>query len=399
MTTPALSDLFASLSRDQIEAKMLQIAESLKFVVTAWDPLGAARGLFSIFAQQLANFTETTTLIARSGLLDFAANTDGTINPWLTVLADSVYDVQREEATFATTDTYVLSNSTVSPITVNVEDLTLAITSGTNEGALYTNTTGGVVPALGDLTITIIAKEAGSVASATANTVTTFVTPVPGLTGTNPDPAVGVDVELDPPLVLRCKAKLGALSPNGPQGAYEYFATTAVHADGSPVDVNRVSVSETSSTGQVLVFVASSSGVVPGTVGDLNTDLGLVADNMFQNAVPVAVTLTVESAVGLNVLIQATVYMRASNTLAAATVKATVLAALLDYFETVPIGGTDIGGGGKLFLNAVVGVIYNSIPGQVADVAITTPATDVTMAPNEVAILTSVSGDISVIQL
>lgn len=399
MTTPALADLFSALTRAQVEAKMLVIAEGLEFVVSAWDPLGAARGLFSIFAQQLANFTETTTLIARSGLLDFAANTDGTINPWLTVLADSLYDVQREEATFAKSETYVLTNTTASPITVDVGDLTIAITSGTNEGALFQNTTGGVIAGFGTMTITVIALVVGSSSSATADTITTMVSGFAGLTGTNPDPALARDDELDPPLVKRCKAKLGALSPDGPQGAYEYFATTAVHADGTPVDVNRVSVSPYSPTGQVTVYVASESGVVPGTVGDLSTDLGLVAENIFQNATPMAVTPTIASATGLNVTIAATVYMRASNTLASATVKEKVVEALAAYFETVPIGGTDIGGGGFLFLDAVIGEIYQAIPGQIAQVIITSPGADVAMTAAQVAVLQSTTADITVTQL
>src|SRR5258708_10319092 len=288
MTTPSLSDLFSPLTRKDVEDKMLSIAQTLGFVVTAWNPLGAARGLFSIFAQQLANFTTTTTLIARSGLLDFAANTDGTINPWLTVLADSLYDVQREESTFAKSTTYVLTNTTGSPITVAVGDLTIAITSGTNKGALYQNTTGGVVAGSGGtLVITVIALVVGSSSSATSNTITTMVSGFAGLTGTNPDPAVGVDTALDPPLVKRCKATLGSLSPDGPQGAYEFFATTAVHADGTPVDVNRVSVSPYSPTGQVLVYVASASGVVPAPAANLPTDLALVPDHIFQHPTPI----------------------------------------------------------------------------------------------------------------
>src|SRR5258708_25011113 len=149
MTTPSLSDLFSPLTRKDVEDKMLSIAQTLGFVVTAWNPLGAARGLFSIFAQQLANFTTTTTLIARSGLLDFAANTDGTINPWLTVLADSLYGVQREESTFAKSTTYVLTNTTGLPITLADGDLTTAITSGTNNRPLYQHTPGAAVACRG----------------------------------------------------------------------------------------------------------------------------------------------------------------------------------------------------------------------------------------------------------
>lgn len=398
MTTPSLADLYAPLTREQIEAKFLVIAQLLNFDITAWEPLSSVRTFNAIVAQAMSNETQTTTLMARSVLLDFAANTDGTINPWLTLFGASWFNVPREEATFATT-VVALTNASGSPYTIAPGDLHFAVTTGTNAGALYTNTTGGVLAASGTLDVTIVADVAGSGSSATSGTITTMVTPLSGVTASNFDPANGKDDELDPPYVLRLKSSFGALSPNGPEDAYRFFALNAVHPDGTPVDVNRAKVSPYSPTGQVVVYVASAAGVVPGTVGNLATDLGLVADNIFRNAMSICDTPTISSAAGLNVTIQATVYMRPTNTLDAATVKAKVLARLLTYFSTVPIGGTDIGGGGKLFLDAVIGEIYNAIPGQVAQVVITSPGADVSMAVNHVAILTSVAGDFTVTQL
>lgn len=398
MSTPSLQDLYTPLTREQVEQKLLDIAASLDFDVTAWEPLSSVRTFLSIVAQQMANETQTTTLIASSVLLDFAARTDGTINPWLTLFGASWFGIEREEATFATT-VETLTNASGNPYTINPGDLHFAVTTGQNAGAIFTNTTGGVLAASGTLDVTIVADVAGAGSSATSSTITTMVTPLAGVTASNADPAIGKDDELDPPYVLRLKSSFGALSPNGPEDAYRFFALSAKHADGTPVDVNRASISPHSSTGQVVIYVASSTGVVPGTVGNLATDLGLVADNIFRNAMPVCDTPTIASAAGLNVDIQATVYMRTTNTLGASTVKDKILAQLLAYFATVPIGGTDIGGGGKLFLDAVIGEIYNAIPGQVAQVIITSPGVDVSMAANQVAVLTSVTGDFTVIQL
>ena len=68
------------LTREQIEAKFLVIAQLLNFDITAWEPLSSVRTFNAIVAQAMSNETQTTTLMARSVLLDFAANTDGTIN-------------------------------------------------------------------------------------------------------------------------------------------------------------------------------------------------------------------------------------------------------------------------------------------------------------------------------
>jgi hypothetical protein len=400
-----LEDLFTPLTPDQVKAELLDIATALQFDVTAWEPLGAARAILAIVGTEIANNTEVTAIIARSGLLDFAANTDGTINPWLTLLSKSLYNVERQEASFASTATYVLTNSSGSPITVNPDDLHLAITTGINAGALFKNDTGGVVAASGGtLVITVTADVAGAGSTATANTITTFVTPVAGLTGTNPDPAVGTDVQSDAELVELCRESLGAASPDGPELAYDFFAKRDENRQplkngSATIGVNRTKVSKFSPTAQVLVYVAKPSGVVPGTVGNLTTDLGIVADNIFRNAMPTAVTVTVSSAAGLNVGITADVWMSSANTLLALDVQNTVLAKLQAYFETIPIGGFDIGGGGKIFLDAIIGQIFQAIPGKVVQVTISSPGGDVTVAPNQVALLTSVAADFTIHQL
>jgi phage-related baseplate assembly protein len=401
MAVPTLEELFTPLTPDEVEAKLLQIAETLEFPVTAWAPLDAMAVLLAIVAANDSNLTQTMTLMGRSGLLDFAANTDGTINPWLTVLADSVYDVQREEETFATTPSMVLTNAAAVPYSISPGDLTFAITTGPNAGATFHNTTGGVLPASGGaLGLTIVADTSGSGSTAQPGFITTMVTPLAGVSATNTLAAIGLDAESDQKLIQRCRAKLGALSPNGPSKAYEFAALSTINpTTGAPVDINRVSVSPFSSTGQVQVYVASTSGPVPGTVGDLTTDLGLVAQNIFENAMPIAVTVTVNSAASLSVLVRATIYMRDSNTILAADVQTAVLQRLLAFFQRQPVGGTNIGAGGRLFLDAIIGEIYATVPNQVAQVIISSPVADVVMTASQVAVLTSVTTDFTVVQL
>ncbi len=400
MAVPTLEQLFSALTPDQVEAKLLQIAQTLGFPVTAWAPLDAMAVLLAIVAANDSNLTQTQAYYARSGLLDYAANTDGTTNPWLTALADSVYDVQREDATFAEVAMHLINVAAV-PYSIAPGDLTFAITTGPNAGATFHNTNGGVLPAgAGVLVLNIIADVAGSGSTAQPGTITTMVTPLAGVSGSNIEAAIGLNEESDVRLIQRCRAKLGALSPDGPAKAYEFAALSTVDATtGAPIDVNRVSVSPFSSTGQVQVYVASSVGPVSGTVGDLTTDLGKVAQNIFLVAMPVAVTVTVNSATSLPVQIRSTVYMRNTNTILAAEVQTKILERLLAYFQTVPIGGTDIGGGGKLFLDAIIGEIYNTVPGQVAQVVISVPAGDVAMTASQVAVLTSVATDFTIVQL
>ncbi len=401
MAVPTLNQLFTPLTPDEVEAKLLQVAVTLNFPVTAWAPLDAMAVLLAIVAANDSNLTQTMTLMGRSGLLDFAANTDGTTNPWLTVLADSVYDVQREESTFAQTASMVLVNAAAVPYAIASGDLTFAITSGPNAGQTFHNTTGGILPASGGaLGLTVLADTAGAGSTAQPGTITTMVTPIAGVTAANTLAAIGLDEESDQQLVQRCRAKLGALSPNGPAKAYEFAALSTINpTTDTPVDVNRVSVSPFNPTGQVQVYVASTSGPVPGTVGDLTTDLGLVAQNIFENAMPTAVTVTVNSAASLSVLVSATVYMRDSNTIPASDIQTSIVQRLLAFFQGQPVGGTDIGSGGKLFLDAIIGEIYATVPNQVAQVVIALPVADVSMSASQVAVLTSVVSDFTIVQL
>lgn len=401
MAVPTLAELFTPLTPDQVEAKLLQIAQVLQFPVTAWAPLDSMAVLLAIVAANDSNLTDTMTLMGRSGLLDFAANTDGTTNPWLTVLADSGYDVQREESTFAETNSMVVRNVAAVPYVIAPGDLTFAITSGRNAGQTFHNTTGGTLPAtVGVLSLTILADTSGSGSTAQPGTITTMVTPLAGVTASNTLAAIGIDEESDQKLVQRCRAKLGALSPDGPGKAYEFAALSTVNpTTGAPIDVNRVSVSPFSSTGQVQVYVASTSGPVPGTVGDLTTDLGLVAQNIFEIAMPTAVTVAVDSATILSVLIRATVYMRDSNTIPAGDVQTAILEKLLAYFQGQPVGGTNVGAGGRTFLDAIIGEVYATVPNQVAQVVISAPTADVVMTASQVAVLTSVATDFTIIQL
>src|SRR5690606_14818917 len=101
--------------------------------------------------------------------------------------------------------------------------------------------------------VDVIAFEAGSASSSSAGEITEIVTTMLQVTCSNPVALIGRDEESDPALRQRCRDSLGALSPNGPQAAYEYWAKSALRADGQPVNVNRVWVSTASSIGHVTV--------------------------------------------------------------------------------------------------------------------------------------------------
>ncbi len=389
----SLSDLFTPLTRDEVLESLIEIAQAVGLPATSWQTGSVGRTILVVFAQKFSDMTEVISLVAKGGLLDYA--TGG----WLRLLARSVYGVEFIAATFAT-GTVTLTNASLVSYTGGS-----AIAAGdihfvnTTSGKTYTNTTGGDLAASGGtLDVTVIADEVGTDSNASAGEVDALVTVLPGVTCTNAAPVVGLDDETDPDLRQRCRDKLASLSPNGAAAAYSYFSKSAVNSSGIPIGVTRVKVIGDSPISQVTVYVAKAGGGVTGTAGDPSTDLGAINLLLQTKCVPTGITMTLASAVVHNIAVTCTVYVSADSTLTATEMKNLVVAKITSYFATVPIGGFDIGSGGRVFLDAIIGQIFQASP-FITQATIATPTVDVVMAENEVPVNITVAADVTVVQL
>lgn len=192
---------------------------------------------------------------------------------------------------------------------------------------------------------TCTADEAGSTSSSyngsgeiDTGTVTQAVTSLVGVSVSNLDVWIGTDTESNVQLAARAKLKLQSLSPNGPRGAYEFFALSAVEyaallnpPETLSTPINRTLAVEDLTTGHVYVFLANASGAPS------NDDVNVVQDVFAANCVPLGVTCESIAATEVNVSVAATIYLPAqyatddNETLFATAIQA--------YFETFPIGG------------------------------------------------------------
>jgi uncharacterized phage protein gp47/JayE len=383
MSVPTLPELFVGKTTEQVLASMLQVGGQLGFPITAWESDDAGREMLFIFASQVSNYSELGSIAAGGGLLDYASGA------WLTLLAFQLYDVTRIEATFGTC-TVRLTNSGDVQYVIQPGEARFFLETGTHAGATYTNTTGGTLNAGSTLDLVVQADEAGTDSNAPVGTITGMVTPILEVTAVNTTPLVATDTETDPALRTRCKESLAKASPNGPSDAYSYYAKSTVRSDGSNVGITRVSTVD--GDGSVVVYIANSAGEVE------DADVDLVDASIQANVVPTGITASVVSAIPLDVDIQAMVYLAQGATLSPLQVKQAILAQLTTYFEQVPIGGYNIGTGGKVFLEAVVGQIFQAAPGQILQVVITVPLVDVDVEPEEVAVLISEVSSFTVIQ-
>jgi len=150
---------------------------------------------------------------------------------------------------------------------ITVVDSTHFILNGSVGNGAYTS--GGTVNVC--TTATFVADLAGTSGTSAPATITNVTTVLGGVSVSNVASFVGTNWESNTSVAARCRLKLQALSPNGPSGAYKYFALSAAQilAAQTPAvtlssPITRVLVQASATSGVITTTVASSSGTVPG---------------------------------------------------------------------------------------------------------------------------------------
>lgn len=369
MTDIQIDELFQPATQEQWLAQILENAQTLQLQTTAWQTGGMARTIMAIVSNIMSQEDAVVSIMAQGGFLDFAAS--GTVtyvalngqtviqpvtpdpsipsqNPtgvpgWLDVLCDSVYDVQRIGAQFAsgviaiantsasiygpyTPGTYHVSNPTSGQGYANQDSLTIAaanivggvITAAANTNPITITTSAphgltgaeivyilgvlGNTAANGFWEITVLgantfvlngsvgngaytsggtvnvctqgvflADVSGPEGTSTIGAITQVVTTLTGVSVYNTDSLFGAAWESNLALAARARLKLQALSPNGPKGAYAYFALAAYQLllDQDPIvvlssPISRVLVQASATTGGITTTVANATGAVSG---------------------------------------------------------------------------------------------------------------------------------------
>lgn len=366
MAVPTIEELFAPLTRDQVLASEIAIAQQLGLPVTAWQPVSIGREILYIDAQMVANFSVTTSAAARGGSLQYA--TGG----WLTLLAWNVYEVERIESSYAT-GSILLDNSTATPHTFAPGDV--RVLNNTN-GKTYTNTTGGTLVASGDLSLEFSADEPGTSSNLTSGDTLSLVVAIPGVTAAWEEDLIGQDEETDTALRIRCEESNAKASPNGPADAYNYYAKSTLRPDGTNVGVTRTNVVQ--ANGTVTVYVADADG------GLITGDVDLVQANLNANVVPTGFTAITASATTLDITIEMTLTKDPDATASNSDLENLITTAISGYFSSVPVGGDKSLAFGGVYLSTLITLTRVACGANVVDVVIDAPAADVALLPSQV---------------
>lgn len=368
-----IDELTAPLSRNDVKTSVYNVLGVLGIDVTTWEAGAVTRTLVTAFSAALASLSTLQADIARSGFLDLAEA------DWLKRVAEYVYGVDYIQASFATGQV-TLDNSTGGGLyIVAAGDLVIAHAV---TGKLYRNTSGFTLNPLSVLSIAVQAEETGSASTAATGTLTTLVTPLGTVTCTNAAALIGTDEESDAALRVRCREKLGSLSPLGPWDAYAYAARNATLDTGESAGITRTRATK-DGYGNVTLYVASASGGVTGAA------LTAAGDAVEQQAVPLAVAASTVSANELAVQVTYSAWVYNTVGLTSEQVKQAVESALAAFFAALPLGGNLLSPGdalGYVYRDQLLSVIDAAVP-QIFHVVLTQPAADVALTNDEVATL------------
>ncbi len=380
----SLSDLLSTKTLADWKRSIVNVATLVGLKTTNWGEGGFTRTLLALFAQLYTTAGDVIRIIAAGGFLDTAEG------DWLTLLAKSVFNVERIEATYAkATAGLTLTNGGGGLYIFDPRDIVVARLDGTKT---YRNTTGGVLSPGGTLTLDIEAEEAGTGSNAAIDTITVLVTTFLGVTCTNSVALAGLDEESDPSLRLRCRDSYAVSASGGIKRAYEFIARSVVRPDGTAIGVTRVQVVPPPGDGTLDIYIATPSGEVA------IDDVALVQADFDTKVTPYGFDATAITATNVSIAVPCEIWLPSSLAVTEAEARAAVLAALESYVETLPIGGVVIApAGGKVYWRALLGIVESAIPGTLK--AELDAETDTTIAAGEVPVWAGVLSDTTVHQV
>lgn len=379
----SLAELTTPLTPDEVEDAIYKALGVRGSKTTAWKPGSTVRTIIAGASIVLSGFSELAAAVASGGFLDLASD------DWLTLVARYVFGVERQTGTFASGEV-TLTNASGSNYSGGADDL---IVQNSTTGKEYRSTGSWSVAPFSTADVDVRAVEVGADSTSPPGDIDTLITTLGGVTVSNANQITGNDEEDDEELRRRCLERTGALSPMGPKDAYGYAARNALTTDGDPIGVTRVAT-QAPGDGTVNVWVATDSGGVTGDAGDPETDLGAVAEAIYQNAEPLAVEAVVDSATPLSTPITYELWIYTSSGLTEAEVEDLVDDALEELFANTPIGGHLVGALRRVYVSDIVSAI-DSVAPEIFRVDVTVPAADFAVPIDNVPVLGTITATVN----
>lgn len=373
----SVNELLTPRTADAIAAEELTTLTGAGFPVTSWQPGAVPRSLVKADATALAVTDAQVSALARSNFGDTAEG------DWLTLWAADRFGVPRVDATYAVGWVVVTVRSGAGPYTLGAGGL--LVSDGTRRYR-STNTGNVTVSSSAPTPMLVRAEVAGEGGNVGTSTITSLLSPaLAGVTIDNPVHADGtwldvpaVNAEGDAALLARCRQRWATLGSGFTRDAAAFWCTSATvdapATTGDSAGCTRVGFATPAGDGSYTVYVAGASGPL-GSGGVTAVQANLDAHK------PITDTPTVVSATQQTVTVSGTVFFKSAST---AGERAAVVAAISALVNALPIGD-DIEHP-LVDLGAIYAAIYAAVPGRIANVDLTSPSGDTTIAAGHVAV-------------
>jgi uncharacterized phage protein gp47/JayE len=362
----SLEQLTTPDTQADVRAALFAYLAAAGFPVTSWREGDVARTLVESFALALANQTSLRAKLAAGGLLREAEG------DWLSLLASQVYDIDRNAAHPTAGVVLLAAAAGAGPYSIAPGQLWFASSGGLRYQSSNAETL--TLAQGGTLQVSVQAEAAGQAYNVANGAMVALLTPLAGVTVTNPDPgsgtwitSQGTDEENDASLVARCAARWPESGYGSPAASYDLWAR---NADATITRTNVVADAAGPNGGGVTVYVAGPSGPVGGGA--------VTAAQTAVNArAPLTAVATVVNASALAITVTATLYGKAQFQTSATAAATAALQAL--------IAATAIGG--KVYKSSIIAALMSATGVENATVA--APAGDTSLTAAQVATLTA----------
>lgn len=370
---------------------MIDTLQDFGFQTTGWQPGRIQHTILSACATAAFPFIQLGSALVRGAFNDLSTGSA------LTLYSKSRFDNTRTAA-LKTKGPFTINNTASVPYNVQIGQVVFTDTSGIE----FTNTEAKTILAsTSGQTLNVEAVLAGESGNIPNSSTLTLVTPLAGVSATNPSPGTdvngdplpwysiqtGVDEESDSALRLRNSTKWGLLSVERTATAYENLALKQ-----TGVEKVRVVHDNPRGPGSVDVYVAAASSVLG--AGDMAAAQAAFADYTFGTTATWPPTITdlaafpdtatrvyVRTPSTLELTINGVVYYDPAYT--EAEVKANLKAVLDAFVQNTPLGGYDYSPGptNVVTLNDVVQAIETTV--GVRTSTLTLPAGNTLLSDNQ----------------
>jgi hypothetical protein len=203
MAAPTLQDLLTPRDQPTIEQTLLSSLQAApivggvenSFPVTDWEPGGFERTTLKMTAAGLADRENLVQMLTAAGYLDLASTIvdgDGNlVEGWAELLASQGFGIDRGAATFAQQSLVLTCTNGPGPYTRAAGEI---VAYSPSTGNKYANVASVTIPNAGSVVTTFQAQSPGSQYQDPAGSIIALITPMPGVSVSNPLQAAGIPV-------------------------------------------------------------------------------------------------------------------------------------------------------------------------------------------------------------